>query len=292
MKTAILILSLFFVQSGIAINAGATMIKIISPAPGATIIGFNVLVVGSVTPALSDEREVNINGSTVAIDATGGFAAAVPVSLQTTNITVTAPDGASAMIPITVQGSEPTLTLKPLPTEGGVAPLTVKFDLSSLVSITQISLDSHGSGTVDFQGSALEGQSFVFQQPGVYYPAITVTSNGVMYSTVALIQVYDATAFDALLQGKWQAFKNALRAEDTVSALRFIAEDERSQFQGVFSNLAVPLSYIDQILGNIVFVRISGNTVEYEMLDANRRQPSSLVRFVLDHDGIWRIQDL
>src|ERR1700719_1750652 len=117
MKTAILILSLFLVQSGIAINAGATVIKIISPAPGDTVIGFNVLVVGSVNPA-RDEGEVNINGFIATIDASGGFTAVVPVSPETTNLTLTTNDGASATIPITVQGSEPVLTFKPLPTEG------------------------------------------------------------------------------------------------------------------------------------------------------------------------------
>jgi hypothetical protein len=187
MKTAILILSLFFVQSGIAINAGASMIKITSPAPGATISGFSVLVVGSVNPAPRDQSGVNVNGFTAAIDATGGFTAVVPVSPQTTNLTATATDGASATIPISVQFFEPTLTLQPLPSEGGLAPLTVKFNLTSFVPISQISLDSHGSGTVDFQGSTLEGQSFVFQQPGLYYPAVTVTSNGATYSTVALV---------------------------------------------------------------------------------------------------------
>ncbi len=63
--------------------------------------------------------------------------------------------------------------------------------------------------------------------------------------------------------------------------------------QGVFQNLTVPLSSIDQVLTAIQFVQATGNTVEYEMLRSDSRgQLSYVVRFVLDKDGVWRIQDL
>jgi hypothetical protein len=55
----------------------------------------------------------------------------------------------------------------------------------------------------------------------------------------------------------------------------------------------VSLSSIDQVLTNIQFVQAIGNTVEYEMLRTDSGvQLSYLVRFVLDKDGVWRIQDL
>jgi hypothetical protein len=47
------------------------------------------------------------------------------------------------------------------------------------------------------------------------------------------------------------------------------------------------------VLGDVRFVQIRGNTVEYEMLRSDERGPLSyLVRFVVDTDGIWRLKDL
>jgi hypothetical protein len=99
--------------------------------------------------------------------------------------------------------------------------------------------------------------------------------------------------FDTIIQKKWQQFKSALRAGDVAGALLFIALDERTEFQGVFLNLTVPLSSIDQVLTNIQFVQARGYTVEYEMLRTDGgTQFCYSVRFVLDKDGVWRIRDL
>jgi len=254
--------------------------------------------VGSVNPPPGNQGAVKINGFVAAIDATGKFGAIVAVDAQTTSLTAVAIDLngnslATDTIPVTVHVSEPTLTLQSRPTQG-IAPLTVSFDLVSLVPVSQISLDSNGDGTADFQGTTLQGQTFAFQQSGLYFPAAAVTdNNGTTHNTVALIQVYDAASFDGLFQSAWQGLKNALRDGDTAGALLFIAQDERAQFQGMFQNLTVPLSSIDQVLTNIQFVQVSGNFVEYEMLRTDGQgQRSYLVRFVLDKDGVWRIQDL
>jgi hypothetical protein len=293
-------------QTGVTVTVGSTttvnfslnrVIEIISPAPGNTINDFSVLVEGLVEPPAGIEVGVNVNGFPAGIDM-GGFAAVVPVDSQTTSLTATVTDTIGNIlgthtIPVTVQVSEPTLVLQPIPTEG-IAPLTVNFTLTSLVPITQISLDLNGDGTVDFQGTTLEGQTFLFEEPGLYYPTVIATDNtGLTRTAVALIQVYDPASFDALLQAKWQGFKNALRVGDIAGALLFIAQAKRNEFQEIFQNLTVPLSAIDQVLTSIQFVQFRGNTAEYETLRTDERgELSYLARFVLDSDGIWRIRDL
>jgi hypothetical protein len=298
MNAITLMLAVFLAQVFIGSNVGASTIQITSPISGATIRSFTVLVAGLVNPIPSNEGAVKINGFTAAIDPVGKFAAIVPVGPQTINLTVTATDVngnslASESIPVTVQASEPAVILQPRPTEG-IAPLTVSFDLTNLVPINYVSLNAKGDGAVDIQGNTLKSQSYPFHQPGLYYPTATVTDNkGNTHTAVALIQVFDAKSFDRLFQQKWQGFKNALRASDAGAALLFIAQDERAEFQGMFQHLTVPLSSIDQVLTEIRFVQMRGNTVEYEMLRADSRGTvSHLVRFVLDRDGVWRIQDL
>jgi PKD repeat protein len=272
-------------------------IAIHSPIAGSLINDFSVLVAGEFDTSLAPEVGITVNGFPARLEMET-FSAIVAVGSQTTNLTaaVTNLAGntlASHMVPITVQPSAPTLTLQPRPAEG-MAPLTVTFDLTSLVPVNQLSLDANGDGTVDFQGSTLQGQTFIFQEPGLYYPTVTVMDNiGGTYSAAALIQVYDAVTFDTIIQKKWQQFKSALRAGDVAGALLFIALDERTEFQGVFLNLTVPLSSIDQVLTNIQFVQARGYTVEYEMLRTDGgTQFCYSVRFVLDKDGVWRIRDL
>lgn len=282
------------VTVNLSLNFG---IAIYSPLAGIVVNEHSVLVTGEFDTTLAPEVGITVNAVPARIDIES-FSAVVAVGPQTASLTATVVNSAGTAlatetIPITAEASAPTLTLQPRPAEG-VAPLTVTFDLTSLVPIVQVSLDSNGDGAGDFQGSTLLGQTFIFQEPGVYHPAVTVTSDGgAIYSAVASVQVYNTTSLEALLQQKWQGFKNALRAGNTAAALLFLAQDERVQYQAMFQNLSVPLSSIDQILTDIQFVQAIGNTIEYKMLRTDARgQLSYIVRFVLDKDGIWRIQDL
>jgi len=292
-----LVLSIFSSAVFVAEITAATL-QITSPASGSTISSYQVLVTGTITPAPDAEVAVTINGIAAALDMNGKFAAVAPIMPQMTSLTVSMKDTkgnslANETIAVAVQFSEPKVILQPRPTVG-IAPLTVSFDVTSLVPVNQMSLDADGDGRVDMQGKTLSGQSFSFQKPGLYYPLLKVTDNGGnTYSTESLIQVVDAKSFDQLLQRKWQGFKDALRAGDIPTALLYIAQDERAEFRQMFENLTVPLSSIDQVLTAIRFVQIRGNTVEYEMLRTdNRGQLSYPVHFVLDRDGIWRIQNI
>ncbi len=276
----------------------AATLKITSPAPGSTISSYQVLVAGTITPAPDSEVGVTINGIAAALDVNGKFAAVIPIMPQMTRLTAEMKDTkgnvlANETIAVAAQFAEPKVVLQSRPTVG-VAPLTVSFDVTSLVPASQMSLDANRDGRVDIQGKTLSGQSFTFPKPGLYYPLLKVTDNsGNTYSTETLVQVLDSRSFDQLLQQKWQGFKDALRAGDISAALLYIAQDERAEFRQMFENLTVPLSSIDQVLTAIRFVQIQGNTVEYEMLRTdNRGQLSYPVHFVLDRDGIWRIQNI
>jgi hypothetical protein len=51
--------------------------------------------------------------------------------------------------------------------------------------------------------------------------------------------------------------------------------------------LTIPLKDIDQVLGDITFKELLGRKVHYDMTVG---QESGLVVFVLDRDGIWRLE--
>ena len=272
-------------------------VQILSPASGGSINNFSVLVTGEILIPAGPELGVTVNGYLALIDG-AEFAALVPVDQTVTSLTATVTDTAgiplgSHTIPITVQTptSEPVLNFRPSPVIGA-APLTASFNLSSLNPIANIALDANGDGIVDFNLPSLEGQTFVYNSPRLYYPTVTVTdTSGGTHTTDAIIQVIDPAELDSLLQSKWIGMKNALRSGNIAGAVNYIVKSKRASYQTVFNNLTVPLANIDQVLPNITFVEQRGLNVEYETLRFDGANLISyLVVFVIDEDGVWRIK--
>ena len=220
------------------------------------------------------------------------------LAAQVTNLTATATDANGAVgtdtIAVTVQpAAAELLFLTPSPASG-VAPLQVNLRASFLGPATNYQWDVDGNGTIDLQGPALAEVTHEYLTPGLYFPTVTVTDHqGSQFTETVPLLVYSQSEVVALLQTKWQGFKDALRAGNVSCALQFVTQRSRNRYQGVFQNLTAPFSAIDQVLTNIQFVQFRGQTAEFEMLRTDERgELSYLVRFVIDQDGIWRIKDM
>ena len=275
--------------------ADSGVVSITSVTEGAVINDFSALVRGFVNVPFRTEVGVTVNGFVAFIDR-GQFAVEVPVDNSVTGLTAVARDAmgvtlGSQTIPVTVQlpTTEPILLLRPSRAIGP-APLTVSFELGSLEPISRIDLDVDGNGTADFQGTTLDNQQFIYEGQGLYFPKVRVTDTAnKIYTKTAILLVVAQNELEILLQSKWTALKNALRAGDIPSALNYIAISKRAYYGQVFSSLAVP---IGQVLTDITFIEMAGATAEYQMV---REDPEGrtayMVRFVIDEDGIWRIRN-
>ena len=276
----------------------STAIHILSPAAGATLNDYTVLVRGTLLTPQGTEVGVSVNGVRGVSDA-GQFAAIVPLSNTVAVLTATAVDASGNVIahdavPVTVQAptSEPLLSLHASPIVGS-APLTTLFTLASRIDVT-IALDADGDGIPDVTGSAVRSEPYTYRQPGLYFPTVTAldTSSNTHRETL-VVRVFDPTELDRLLQSKWLAFKDALRRGDTTAASRYVIKQKRGTYLGMFDALTVPLSQIDQVLTNITFVEQRGLSVEYAMVRQQNGLPYSYaVILMLDDDGIWRIKAL
>ena len=197
---------------------------------------------------------------------------------------------ARCSIPVTLQAptSEPPVNLQPAHPTGGTAPFTETFSVSTGVPVTTMSFDARGDGHADYQGTKLPKYEFTYKQPGLYFPTVTV--NGT-YRAVRLVRVFTKDELDVPLQKKWKAFKAALRRGDVEDAMQYVTIDKRASYRTMFNALTIPLKDINRILTDITFVKQDGFSVDYEMtgLEDGKRW-SSLVRFVLDLDGIWRLR--
>jgi hypothetical protein len=85
--------------------------------------------------------------------------------------------------------------------------------------------------------------------------------------------------------------KNALRAGDIAAALEFLTFGARPGYAQAFQTIASRLPAIDSILPDITLVESHGLTVIYDATRIDAGIPKLFeVRFVMDSEGVWRLQ--
>jgi hypothetical protein len=277
------------VTAGLAIN-------ITTPTNGATVPSGQLIVRGSITNPTGGEIGLTVNGVSTAIQQ-NAFVGLVFVSPDTISLTaiVTSKNGTSATrtIPITVLNAAPSPTvLHVLPTNGP-APLTATFSLFGDVEIQilQVTLDANGDGNIDFTGPHLTQQPFTFTQPGIYVATAHATDiQGNQLAANAVVHVLDPTELDGILQARWMAMKDALRAGDIAAALQQIITRARPVYEEGFQIISAQLPIIDEILTPVSLVRIGNNEAIYKASRTDDGIPMSFeVRFAMDVDGFWRV---
>ena len=277
------------------VQTAAPTIAITEPAAGATVPSGLVLVRGTV--AGGGEVGVAVNGVTAAVQGSV-FAAMVPASAPSLVLTAVASTqaGGSATANVTVTVTDQpdgALSLRPSPRMGG-APLVASFSLLGGAPAARVELDIDGDGRADFDGPSLEGRTFTYTAPGLYFPSVKVTdAQGAVSSARAVVQVLDPAGVDALLQPKWGALRDALGRSDVAGAVALFAGASRDAYQDQLTALAGAgaLPQIAADLGSIRPVRVHERAAEYELRAVQQGTSYSFyVLFVVDTDGVWRLR--
>lgn len=269
-------------------------VTITAPADGSTVAVGMLLIRGTVE-AGGVEVGVAVNGVPVAVPGTV-FAVLVPVTNDMTTITAlaTATDGATASRTISLVVTAPVGTPAVLQASpaSGTAPLTVRFSLLGGPVPALVELDADGDGVADLVAPSLDGQTFTYSRPGLYVPAVTITdAQGARITTRAVVQVHDRTGLDGALQARWAAMRDALRAGDIPGALSHLAQRSRPRYERIFQVLAPRLAAVDSMLTALVLDEVGEREVYYVMVRTDAGVTKSFeVRFVLDEDGLWRLQ--
>jgi Bacterial Ig domain/Right handed beta helix region len=275
------------VTAGLAIN-------ITTPTNGATVPAGQLIVRGSITNPSGGEVGVTVNGFPTGVQ-NNTFSGLVFVSPENTSVSaiVTSKNGTSAThtIPIAVLATAPSRTVLHVLPINGPAPLTAKFSLFGDLEISQATLDADGDGNVDFTGSQLMDQPFTFAQPGIYVATANATdAHGNQLAANAVVQVLDPSELDGILQARWLAMKDALRAGDIPAALSQIVARVRPIYEEGFQIISAQLPLIDEILTSVSLVRIGDNEAVYKASRTDDGIPMSFeVRFAMDIDGLWRV---
>jgi hypothetical protein len=176
----------------------------------------------------------------------------------------------------------------------GGTPLLASFSVVGGAPPARVELDIDGDGHVDFDGPTLQGQTFTYAAPGLYFPSVKVTdARGAVSTARAVVQVLDPAGVDALLQPKWSALRDALGRSDVAGAVALFAGASRDAYQDQLTALAGAgaLAQIAADLGPIRPVRVHERAAEYELRAVQQGTSYSFyVLFVVDTDGVWRLR--
>ena len=97
--------------------------------------------------------------------------------------------------------------------------------------------------------------------------------------------------FEAELKAIWADFKTALRQRDLPAALNCTHASARAKYKEILPALIESKTPIDTILTEIEFEKLEARRAVFEMLV---KEGSDLISyrvvFLIDQDGIWRIQ--
>jgi len=298
-----------FITVALECVSGCVEIMINSPSAGAATNNTKALVRGAIYNA---DGEVGAALSSSATDVGsgeantlaqvhgGGFAGSTPLASGTNTITAIATDtcGYKAWDTITINtvvGAHVEASASPdsgIVSSSGAFSTTLRADARINAAVAGYSWDTDGDGTIDASGKDLSSVEANYTQNSLYFPRVIVTdAAGNQYSDTTVVNVVSQAYIDALLKGKWDGMKGALATGDVGKAVGYFAEKSRDMYRYNFSLMSNILPSMTNDMGNITFVKISGDMAEYEMMASQDGNTQSFyLEFARDKDGIWRIK--
>jgi hypothetical protein len=287
------------VSAPVTITVNAAPLAITAPRDGAMVADDRVLVRGVLNNPPANAG-VTVNGVVAIVDDSGNFYANdVPLNPGATTLsaTLTTLEGQSFTRTVSVTSSGPSpvrITVEPT---RGLAPLATLFTVSArgATVIQQTRYDYEGNLTVDetFTGPP-PPLEVTYLAPGVYLPNIVVTdSTGNLYEKTYAVEVEDEARLDSIFQAIWIAMNNALLAGDKPRALSYLTARAQATYGAVFDALLPDMAGIVGSFSGLQSSLVSSNVAEYainrEVDGVNR---IFFIYFLLDADGLWRIDSL
>lgn len=282
----------------VSIQVVTPTLAITSPGPNAAVAADFVLVSG--TYQAPTNSGITINGAVASNDGQGHFTANnVPLAAGANTLTIqlATPDGqmVTQTLQITSSAAAP-IQLYADP-DADFAPATFAIRLknrtpNAIVSFTYSNL---GGGQMDMSASNQDVLALLtYPTSGLYRPAFTlVDSLGNRYTQTIALLVRDRSTLDQTLQRTWLTFKNSLAVRNKAAAMQALTASAQSQYSQVFDTL---LPYLPNVVSTWSVLQASASdlvSAEYginKTIDGVNR--IFLIEFVLDADGVWRLDSM
>jgi len=274
-------------------------VSIVSPLTGTMLQTDKLLVSG--TYGGPPGSGVSINGVVALTDGHYFYANDVPLvqGSNTIEAVVTSPLGRTAKHTIEVRsiGAAAVLELYPSSSQGGIAPLPVRFqfEFTGVAAIRSIAMDFDGNGVTDFSTTnPNELIAYTYNVPGIFLAKVTLIDTlGVTYRTTRAVRVYHDQSLDTLFNGVFSEMNNALLLGHIDRALLSMSVASRDRYRPVYLKLKNRFPAIMSSYSPLQRSRITGRFGEYavnRVIDGVNR--IFLIYFVQDDDGVWRIDSM
>jgi hypothetical protein len=240
-------------------------------------------------------RGVMVNDEVAAVDASGRFAALVPLEPGGNTITarLSNPDGSVLTKSISVLATGTASPFKVTATpQVGMAPLTPTFAVENPTAI-DASFTFDGFGPFALPAGATSQLSLSYPA-GVYFPSVVITdATGLARTHGLVIDARDPAQMDQMFRAIWSGMNAALAAGDKELAMRSLNGGAKLKFGPVFDTLMPYMAEIVASYSPLARSSIGANTGEYAVTRIdNGSKRLYLIYFLLDADGVWRIDEM
>ncbi|APV48358.1 hypothetical protein BWI17_00845 [Betaproteobacteria bacterium GR16-43] len=278
----------------VTVTATALAFTINSPADGSAIDSDNVLVKGHVGGLAN--TGVVVNGAVAAVDAAGNFSALASLVAGANTITAvaTGPDGNAStltrQVTATARASPFLVHANPA---AGLAPLPVSFIVSNPSGAdARFMFDTFGP--FDLPAGSTLTLSLTYPA-GVFTPKVVFTpvAGGTPYAQDLVVNSRDPASLDQLLRQAWGGLNGALAAGDKDGAQRYLSGGAKEKFGPVFDALMPFMGSIVASYSPLGQSSLREGIAEYAVtrMDGTRKR-LYFIYFLLDADGVWRIDEM
>jgi hypothetical protein len=277
-------------------TGGCLDVEITSPSAEDDVSRIDTVVRGRVTSS-DGEAGVAVN-EILGHVRNGSFAVPkVPLSLGTNALIATVTNSCSqtaSRTTIVTKTTEPTeyvvLTGSPV---SGAAPMQAEFSVlpAGLGGITNVEWDFDGDGVTDASGANLRDASHTYSQHAIYVPTVTVTDgSGQRVTDRMVVDVIAPDGLNLILRNKILAMQSALVRGNLPEAAGFITAGQRAAYLASFEAASDLSPAVDMLSGVLIARERVGRFAVYDLTRTiNGIATTSQVVFVLDADGIWRV---
>lgn len=276
----------------ITISVVAPSITITSPAPNAQINGDSVLVTGHIIAIANGG--VTVNNHVAPRDSANNFSAVVSLAAGANTITATLTTADGSVVTQTVNVSATGVASKysvAPDTSSGLAPLPVVFTVSNLGALNA-TFTFNGFGPFSIAAGTRRSLSTTFNA-GVAVNTIVFTDSSGQTTLSVVIEARDPAQMDQMFTAIWNGMNNALVAGDKPGAMTYINASAQRKFGPVFDVLMPFMTEIVASYSPLARSSLSPSIGEYGVVRTfNGQKRLYLIYFLLDSDGVWRIDEM
>ncbi|MDT8271703.1 MAG: carboxypeptidase regulatory-like domain-containing protein [Desulfomonilia bacterium] len=279
-------------QASVTLDVVEPLITITSPVEGSAIWRPDTMVTGRIRHSLCGEFGVTVNGIPALVFGNSFVVNHVPLTTgqNTISALLSSSGGEAGEASVTIQAgvTRPYITLDTLESSGTPV-FQTRLKVESLFPDGLLSITDSGPGPVVYAQEDGDTCDVTMEQEGIYFITAHVIDGEVYTDTIGVV-VLNAFDIDELIQAKWRAMKEHLDRAEIAGAMECFSPRSRQMFEQNFTLMQEHLPDIVASMGDIRMVGVSDGVAEYEMWAEQGGESSSfLVRFIMDSDGLWKI---